>query len=67
MTTHLNRILAISFLSDVPQKNFTGMVAGTYNAIITATASESTISPRQIPVSLTLSAACRRHGDSDLE
>jgi hypothetical protein len=57
MTTHLNRVLAISFLSDVQRKNFTGMVAGTYNAIITATASGSTISPWQIPVSLILSAA----------
>jgi hypothetical protein len=33
-----------------------GMAAGTYNGIITVTASGSSNSPRQIPVSLTLSA-----------
>ena len=33
-----------------------GLAAGTYNAIITVTASGSTNSPQQIPVSLTLSA-----------
>ena len=33
-----------------------GLAAGTYNAIITVTASGSTNSPRQIPVSFTLSA-----------
>jgi fibronectin type 3 domain-containing protein len=35
--------------------NLTGLAAGTYNAIITVTASGSTNSPVQIPVSLTLS------------
>jgi hypothetical protein len=34
-----------------------GLAAGTYNGIITVTASGSTNSPRQIPVSLTLSAS----------
>ena len=33
-----------------------GLAAGTYNAVLTVTASGSTNSPRQIPVSLTLSA-----------
>ena len=33
-----------------------GLVAGTYNAVLTVTASGSTNSPRSIPVSLTLSA-----------
>jgi hypothetical protein len=36
--------------------NLTGLAAGTYNGIITITASGSTNSPRQIPVSFTLSA-----------
>jgi len=36
--------------------SLTGLAAGTYNAIITVTAAGSTNSPRQIPVSLTLSA-----------
>ncbi len=36
--------------------NMTGLAAGTYNGIITITASGSTNSPRQIPVSFTLSA-----------
>jgi len=35
--------------------NLTGLASGTYNAIITVTASGSTNSPQQIPVSLTLS------------
>jgi hypothetical protein len=35
--------------------NLTGLAAGTYNATITVTASGSTNSPQQIPVSLTLS------------
>jgi fibronectin type 3 domain-containing protein len=35
----------------------TGLAAGTYNGIITIAASGSTNSPRQIPVSLTLSAS----------
>jgi hypothetical protein len=35
--------------------NLTGLATGTHNAIITITASGSTNSPRQIPVSLTLS------------
>ena len=34
-----------------------GLAAGTYNAIITVTASRSTNTPRQIPVSLTLTAS----------
>jgi fibronectin type 3 domain-containing protein len=34
-----------------------GLAAGTYNAIITVTASGATNTPRQIPVSLTLSAS----------
>lgn len=37
--------------------NMTGLAAGTYNGIITIAASGSTNSPRQIPVSLTLSAS----------
>ena len=37
--------------------NMTGLAAGTYNGIITVTASGSTNSPRQIPVSFTLSAS----------
>jgi fibronectin type 3 domain-containing protein len=37
--------------------NLTGLAAGTYSAIITVTASGSTNSPRQIPVSLTLGAS----------
>jgi fibronectin type 3 domain-containing protein len=36
--------------------NTNGLAAGTYNATITVTASGSTNSPRQIPVSLTLNA-----------
>ena len=36
--------------------NMTGLAAGTYNGIITITASGSTSSPKQIPVSMTLSA-----------
>jgi len=37
--------------------NLSGLAAGTYNGIITIAASGSTNSPRQIPVSLTLSAS----------
>ena len=37
--------------------NMTGLAAGTYNGIITVAASGSTNSPRQIPVSFTLSAS----------
>jgi uncharacterized membrane protein len=37
--------------------NMTGLVAGTYNSIVTITASGSSNSPRQIPVSFILSAA----------
>ena len=37
--------------------NTTGLAAGTYNAVLTVTASGATNSPRSIPVSLTLSAA----------
>ena len=37
--------------------NMTGLVAGTYNGIVTITASGSSNSPRQIPVSFILSAA----------
>ena len=36
--------------------NMTGLAAGTYNGIITVTASGSTNTPQQIPVSFTLSA-----------
>jgi hypothetical protein len=36
--------------------NMTGLAAGTYNGIITVTASGSTNTPQQIPVSMTLSA-----------
>ena len=36
--------------------NMTGLVAGTYNSIVTITASGSSNSPRQIPVSFILSA-----------
>lgn len=37
--------------------NTTGLAAGTYNAVLTVTASGATNSPRSIPVSLTISAA----------
>lgn len=51
-----------------------GLAAGTYNAIITVTASGSTNGPRQIPVSLTLGSttagtvglAWKAHGEADL-
>ncbi len=36
--------------------NLTGLAAGTYNGIVTITASGSTSSPKQIPVSMTLTA-----------